>query len=164
MFWVTRVRLPLLSLKAVSSRARAKCAAFRDLGIGLYRGHRFSCKFRHGRGASPPKPPSKPRRNAPHPTTRKRPRETLWPFGRESRAFVVSGWHCRDRPKANLRKIRGYSSGCQNQKYEAVSEGFVADEPVQGEPVSGEDSLLSGKRTGNFVKIGPFGKKPPVRT
>jgi len=40
----------------------------------------------------------------------------------------------------------------------------VADEPVQGEPVSGEDSLLSGKRTGNFVKIGPFGKKPPVRT
>ena len=27
-----------------------------------------------------------------------------------------------------------------------------------------EDSLLTGKRTGNFVKIGPFGKKPPVRT
>jgi hypothetical protein len=26
------------------------------------------------------------------------------------------------------------------------------------------DSLLTGKRTGNFVKIGPFGKKPPVRT
>ena len=40
----------------------------------------------------------------------------------------------------------------------------LADEPVQGEPVSGEDSLLTGKRTGNFVKIGPFGKKPPVRT
>src|ERR1700722_481643 len=30
--------------------------------------------------ASPPKPPSKSRRNAPHPTTRKRPRETLRPF------------------------------------------------------------------------------------
>ena len=40
----------------------------------------------------------------------------------------------------------------------------LADEPVSGEPVSGEDSLRSGKRTGNFVKIGPFGKKPPVRT
>jgi hypothetical protein len=43
----------------------------------------------------------------------------------------------------------------------------VLDEPVSGEPVSGEDSLRSGKRTGNFVKIGPFGKngkKPPVRT
>jgi hypothetical protein len=30
-----------------------------------------------------------------------------------------------DRPKANLRKFRGYSSDCQNQKYEAISEGFV---------------------------------------
>src|SRR2546430_568685 len=37
--------------------------------------------------ASPPKPPSKSSRNAPHPTTRKRPRETLGPFGRESRHF-----------------------------------------------------------------------------
>src|SRR6202047_5378329 len=79
--------------------------------------------------ASPPKPPSKPSRNAPHPTTRKRPRETLRPFGREPRAFFVSGWHCRDRPKANLRKFRGYSSNCQNQKYEAISEGFVAGGP-----------------------------------
>jgi hypothetical protein len=26
------------------------------------------------------------------------------------------------------------------------------------------DSLLSGKRTGNFTKIGPFGKRRPVRT
>src|ERR1700686_2077609 len=86
--------------------------------------------------ASPPKPPSKSRRNAPHPTTRKRPRETLWPFGRESRAFFVSGWRCRDRPKANLRKFCGYSSDCQNQKYEAISEGFLADDAGSGEPVS----------------------------
>src|ERR1700716_4271979 len=78
--------------------------------------------------ASPPKPHSKSSRNAPHPTTRKRPRETLWPFGRESRAFFVSGWRCRDRPKANLRKFRGYSSDCQNQKYEAILEGFVAEQ------------------------------------
>jgi hypothetical protein len=40
----------------------------------------------------------------------------------------------------------------------------LADEPVNGEPVSEEDSLLTGKRTGKFVKIGPFGKEPPVRT
>src|SRR6202011_5290036 len=79
--------------------------------------------------ASPPKPHSKSRRNAPHPTTRKRPRETRQPFGRESRAFFVSGWRCRDRPKANLRKFRGYSPDCQNQKYEAISEGFVAGGP-----------------------------------
>jgi 2-polyprenyl-6-methoxyphenol hydroxylase-like FAD-dependent oxidoreductase len=49
----------------------------------------------------------------------------------------------------------------------AVSVEFrecLAGEAVSGEPVSGEDSLRSGKRTGNFVKIGPFGKKPPVRT
>ena len=31
---------------------------------------------------------------------------------------------------------------------------LLADEPVQGEPVSGEDSLLSGKRTGNFRYYG----------
>src|SRR3984893_8810374 len=43
--------------------------------------------------ASPPKPPSKPRRNAPHPTTRKRPRETLRPFAPHTLAFCVSGWH-----------------------------------------------------------------------
>ena len=49
--------------------------------------------------------------------------------GRESRAFFVSGWRYRDRPKANLRKFRGYSSDCQNQKYEAISEGFVAGGP-----------------------------------
>ena len=47
----------------------------------------------------------------------------MWPFGPESRAFFVSGWRCRDRQKANLRKFRGYSDHCQNQKYEAISEG-----------------------------------------
>ena len=56
-------------------------------------------------------------------------RETQRPFGRESRAFFVSGWRRRDRRKANLRKFRGYSSDCQNQKYEAISEGFVAGGP-----------------------------------
>jgi hypothetical protein len=35
----------------------------------------------------------------------------------------------RDRPKANLRKFRGYSSDCQNQKYEAISGGFLAGGP-----------------------------------
>jgi hypothetical protein len=79
--------------------------------------------------ASPPKPPSISRRNAPHPTTRKRPRETLQPLGREPRAFFVSGWGRRDRQKANLRKFRGYSSDCRNQKYEAISGGFVAGGP-----------------------------------
>ncbi len=46
--------------------------------------------------------------------------------------------------------------------WQAVQDRLAAGR--QGEPVSGEDSLLSGKNTGNFVKIGPFGKKPPVRT
>jgi hypothetical protein len=40
----------------------------------------------------------------------------------------------------------------------------MADETVKGEPVSEEDSLLSGKITGNLTKIGPFDKKLPVRT
>src|SRR3981081_102519 len=43
--------------------------------------------------ASPPKPPSKSSRNAPHPTTRKRPRETLRSFAPRTLAFCVSGWH-----------------------------------------------------------------------
>ena len=71
--------------------------------------------------ASPPNPLSKSRRNAPHPTTRQRPCETRRPFAPRTQTFFVSGWHCRDRPKANLRKFRGYSSDCQNQKYEAIS-------------------------------------------
>ena len=37
--------------------------------------------------ASPPKPPSKSSRNAPHPTTRKRPRETLRPFAPRTQTF-----------------------------------------------------------------------------
>ena len=51
------------------------------------------------------------------------PRKTFAPH---TLAFCVSGWRCRDRPKANLRKFRGYSSDCQNQEYEAISGGFVA--------------------------------------
>jgi len=31
----------------------------------------------------------------------------------------------------------------------------VAEGPVSSKPVSGPNSLLSGKRTGNFVKLGP---------
>jgi hypothetical protein len=41
---------------------------------------------------------------------------------------------------------------------------YLADEPVNSEPVSGSNSLLTGKLTGNFTKIGPFGKKLPART
>jgi hypothetical protein len=47
------------------------------------------------------------------------------------------------------------------QRFEADS---LADEPVSGEPVSGADSLLTGKITGNFTKIGPFGETSPART
>jgi hypothetical protein len=41
---------------------------------------------------------------------------------------------------------------------------FLADETVSGEPVCGANSLLTGKLTGNFTKIGPFGEKLPART
>src|SRR5580693_544374 len=47
------------------------------------------------------------------------------------------------------------------QRFEADS---LADETVSGEPVSGANSLRSGKITGNFTKIGPFGETSPVRT
>src|ERR1700732_913745 len=95
---------------------------------------------------SPPKPPSKPRRNAPHPTTRKRPRETCGPFGRESRAFFVSGWRRCDRPKANLRKSRRYSSNCRNKKYEAISGGFVAEGPGFEPRLTESESVMSVRR------------------
>jgi hypothetical protein len=105
--------------------------------------------------ASPPKPPSKSRRNAPHPTTRKRPRETLWPFGPESRAFFVSGWRCRDRQKANLRKFRGYSDHCQNQKSEAIWEEFVAEGPGFEPGLTDRDSGVELSPTGTDRRGGP---------
>jgi predicted DCC family thiol-disulfide oxidoreductase YuxK len=43
---------------------------------------------------------------------------------------------------------RDYSGNHKNRKYAAVSGGFVADEPVSGEPVSRRSSLLTGKRQG----------------
>jgi hypothetical protein len=55
--------------------------------------------------ASPPKPPSKPSRNAPHPTTRKRPRETLRPFAPRTQTFGVSGCRRCLRRVANARKF-----------------------------------------------------------
>ncbi len=41
---------------------------------------------------------------------------------------------------------------------------LLADETVLGEPVCEANSLLTGKITGNFTKIGPFGETLPVRT
>jgi hypothetical protein len=102
---------------------------------------------------SPPKPPSKSRRNASHPTTRKRPRETLRPFAPHTLAFCVSGWRRCVRRRANARKYRDNSGDHKNRKYAAVSGGFVADETVSGELVSPCYSLFSpvmfGK-TANF--------------
>jgi hypothetical protein len=38
----------------------------------------------------------------------------------------------------------------KNQKYEAISEGFVVDEPVNGKPVSGCKFPASREFAGNF--------------
>src|SRR5712672_2223713 len=54
---------------------------------------------------SPPKPPSKSSRNAPHPTTRKRPRETPRPFAPRTQTFGVSGCRRCLRRVANARKV-----------------------------------------------------------
>jgi hypothetical protein len=40
----------------------------------------------------------------------------------------------------------------------------LADEAVRSEPVCVADSLLTGKITGNFTKIGPFGERLSART
>src|ERR1700730_16695964 len=63
------------------------------------------------------------------------------------------------RRSANARKYRDYSGERGNYKYAAIWGGFLADEPVSGEPVCEANSLLTGKKTGNFMKIGPFGNK-----
>jgi hypothetical protein len=46
------------------------------------------------------------------------------------------------------------------QRFEADS---LADEPVSGEMVCEANSLLTGKITGNFTKIWPFGETVPVK-
>jgi MgtC family len=61
--------------------------------------------------ASPPKSPSRSRPNASHPTTRKRPRETLPPFAPRTQTFGVSGCRRCVRRVANARKFQDYSSG-----------------------------------------------------
>jgi hypothetical protein len=46
-----------------------------------------------------------------------------------------------------------------NREIKPRRQDSLADETVSGEPVCGADSLLTGKITGNFTKIGPFGEK-----
>ena len=95
--------------------------------------------------ASPPKPPSKPRRNAPHPTTRKQPRETRGPFAPNTQAFGVSGWHRCVRLRANARKYRDYSDDHGNRKYTVISGRCLAEqtgfEPRLTESESGTSTV-----------------------
>src|SRR5580692_870851 len=70
--------------------------------------------------ASPPKPPSKSSRNAPHPTTRKRPPETLRPFAPRTQTFGVSGCRRFVRRVANARKFWDYSGERGNYKHAAI--------------------------------------------
>jgi hypothetical protein len=59
-------------------------------------------------------------RNAPHPTTRKRPRETLRPFAPRTQTFGVSGCRRCLRRVANARKFQDYSGERGNYKYAAI--------------------------------------------
>jgi hypothetical protein len=63
-------------------------------------------------------------------------------------ALGVSDWRrcvCR---RAKARRYRDYSGNHKNRKYAAVSGDFVADEPVLGEPVSGQIPCYQGKKQG----------------
>jgi hypothetical protein len=79
-------------------------------------------------------------------------------------AKIVGVLDARNASFVSVTQYQDYSGDHKNRKYAAVSRGFVADEPVSGEPVCGADSLLTGKITGNFTKIGPFGEKLSART
>src|ERR1700682_5535583 len=59
-------------------------------------------------------------RNAPHPTTRKRPRETLQPFAPRTQTFGVSGCRRCLRRVANARKFYDYSGERGDYKYAAI--------------------------------------------
>jgi hypothetical protein len=61
--------------------------------------------------ASPPKPPSKSSRNAPHPTTRKRPCETLRPFAPRTQTSGVSGYRRCLRRVASATWRRWFAAG-----------------------------------------------------
>jgi hypothetical protein len=65
-----------------------------------------------------------------------------------------------------FRAMHGEGGGeretCLQNRDQGVADS-LADEPVLGEPVSGSNSLLTGKITGNFTKIGPFGETVPVK-
>ena len=103
--------------------------------------------------ASPPKPPSKSSRNAPHPTTRKRPRETLRSFAPRTLAFCVSGWHRCVRgelTRGSIGTIPASEETTNTQRFEADS---LADEAVNSEPVSVWKFLAFRKMQGDFEKM-----------
>jgi len=61
-------------------------------------------------------------------------------------------------PLAHVKLLLGHT------KLESTVQFGLPDETVDGEPVSGSNSLLTGKITGNFTIIGPFGEIVPVKT
>src|ERR1700731_366528 len=64
-------------------------------------------------------------------------------------------------PQPNLRECRRFSP---TGKITPQRPDSLADDAVSGEPVCGANSLLTGKITGNFTKIGLLRENLPVRT
>ena len=54
-------------------------------------------------------------------------------------------------PETELKRANARNFGTFSCKSPPKSEDWVADDPVDVEPVSGANSLLTGKLTGNFV-------------
>jgi hypothetical protein len=74
--------------------------------------------------ASPPKPPSKSSRNAPHPTTRKRPRETLRPFAptpRHLASLVVADAFAGELTRGSFKTIPATEETTNTQRFEEDS-------------------------------------------
>jgi hypothetical protein len=66
-------------------------------------------------------------------------------------------WYALTGPHANIAIGRGGARHYPRDKapFSAIAEP-LAEEPVSSEPVSGPNSLLTGKITGNFAKLGPI--------
>jgi hypothetical protein len=65
-------------------------------------------------------------------------------------AKIVGVLDARNASFVSVTQYQDYSGDHKNRKYAAVSRGFVADEPVSGEPVCERKFPASREFAGNF--------------
>src|ERR1700730_5222625 len=115
--------------------------------------------------ASPPKPPSKSNRNAPHPTTRKRPRETLRPFApapRHLASLVVADAFAGELTRGSFKTFPASEETTNTQRFEADS---LAERPGFEPGLTESESFIRIRLTGTqmFNRLPALLKTEPGR-